>query len=142
MDIESFKEDLRPIAEEARTALAQVLDSEQMMAFSEFLANLDQEALEAIRSSLVEKLAAALELREDQLPKLKPILRQHIEKLGTLLRDFSQQPDRSPEKFKSDYETLREETRAKVEKVLDEEQLRKLTERQDEARERIQQLLF
>jgi hypothetical protein len=142
VDLHSLGDDLLPVADEARSALQQVLDTGQMEEFEAFLANLDEEALEAIRNSLVEKLAVALKLREDQVKKLKPILRQHVEQLGTLLSGFAGASDRSFEEFSASYDMLRNETRDKLKDVLDADQFRRLTAQQDEIRERVRALLF
>jgi len=142
VDFESLSRDLAPLAAEARSALKQVLDSDQWEAFDAFLASLNEEALEAIRNSLVERLAATLELREDQTEKLKPVLRQHVEKLGALLSGVVSGSGTSFEAFAAEYAELRSETRGKLKDVLDADQLRILMVRLDEIRQRIRSLLF
>lgn len=142
VDLASLTRSLAPVADEVRDVLQDVLDSEQMQEFEVFLANLDEEALEAVRNSLVERLAAALGLREEQVGKLKPILRRHVEQLGLLLGRFVKGSDRSFEDFKVEYDALRATTHNKLKDVLDPEQMDDLTRHQEEISERIRSLMF
>ena len=142
VDIDSLSRDIEPFAEQARDALQDVLDSNQMQEFENFLANLDAEAIDAIRTELVGRLAETLGLNDEQIVQLRPILRQHLEQLGELLSRISSEPDRSIEGFKADYDVIRSGTREKLKDVLDGSQMKALTQRQDELREKIQQFMF
>ena len=142
VDIDSLSRDIEPFADQARDILQDVLDTDQRQEFENFLANLDEEAIDAIRTELVGRLAEALGLNDEQIVQLRPILRQHLEQLGQLLSRIASDPDRSIEGFKADYDVIRTGTREKLNDVLDDNQMQALTQRQDELREKIQQFMF
>lgn len=142
VDIDSLSRDIEPFAEQARGMLQDVLDSNQMQQFETFLVNLDEEAIDAIRTEMVARLAGTLGLNDEQIVQLRPILRQHLEQLGELLSRIASQPDRSIEGFKADYDVIRTGTREKLKDVLDDSQMMALTQRQDELSEKIQHSMF
>ncbi|MDJ0957705.1 MAG: hypothetical protein QNI91_12635 [Arenicellales bacterium] len=142
IDLALLSEDLEPVAEEAKNLMKDILDNEQMQEFQSFLANLDEEAVDTIRTALVDRLADGLVLKDEQKVKLRPILRQHLESVGELLSEFANNPERSIEAFKADYNALQSDTRQKLQDVLSADQLVALTERQDEVRDRIQGIFF
>lgn len=142
VDLTLLSEDLKPVAEEAKTLLKDILNNEQMKEFEALLTNLDEEAVETIRTALTDRLADELTLTDDQRVELRPILREHLELVGELLNDFANHPDRSVEEFKADYNALQSDTRQKLQDVLNADQLKVLAKRQDQAREKIQSILF
>ena len=143
VDTDSLSRDIEPFADQARGMLQEVLDSNQMQQFETFLVDLDEEAIDAIRTELVARLAGTLGLNDEQIVQLRPILRQHLEQVGELLsRRIATQPDRSIEGFKAGYDGIRAETREKLKEVLDDSQMKALIQRQDELREKIQHSIF
>ena len=142
VDLNSLSEDLKPVGEEAKTLLIDILDTQQMQEFEAFLTSLDEEAVDTIRTTLVARLADTLDLSDEQRDKLRPILRQHLEQVAELLDDFINNPERSIEDFKADYQALQSNTRQNLQELLDAEQLTALTERQDKVREKIQSVIF
>ena len=141
IDFNLLSQDLKPVAEEAKALLKDILDNEQMREFEAFLSNLDEEAVETIRTALVDRLANVLVLTNEQKVQLRPILRQHLEGIGELLQEFVNSPERSVEEFKADYNALQSDTRQRLQDVLNADQLAALTEQQDQVRKKIESIL-
>lgn len=142
IDIDALSRKLEPYAEEARESLLNVLDEEQLREFQTFLENLDEEAVEALRTALVDRLTKILGVTRGQMQQLRPILRRHFQQLGVLVTRLSNSADRSVEEFAAGYESLQAETRRQLREVLDADQLARLTRHQDELRAQIRQTLF
>ncbi len=129
-------------AQRVQEQLQDALDSGQMQELRAYLERLDAEALESIRQALLEEMTNALELTQEQIEKLRPILLENLERLSELLRRFAAQTEKSFADFKRDYEQLQEQTRRRLEESLDTTQLEAFEKRQEELRERIRALVF
>ena len=134
--------DFESAADEAVGQLRDVLSSDQVQELKTFLAGIDVQAIEEVRNELVDELTRLLELTGEQIESLRPMISEELAKRGELLSRFTADAGESFETFKQDYEALAEQTRIRLNEVLDSEQLKILQQHQDELGERIRSKLF
>lgn len=142
MELERLSDQLDAASKEAEAKLNEALNSEEMEQLKNYLNNVDGEAIEAIRESLVEELTKFLKLTEDQIKKLTPILEDGFNQLGEMLDRLAREGNKSLEEFKKQYDQLNKELNQKLKDTLDGDQLKSLDTHRDELREKIRKSLY
>ncbi len=141
-EFEELSREFDIAAQRVQEQLQDALDGQEMQELRGYLERLDAEALESIRQALLEEMTNALELTQEQIEKLRPVLLENLERLSELLRRFAAQTEKSFADFRRDYEQLQEQTRRRLEESLDADQIEAFEKRQEELRERIRALVF
>jgi hypothetical protein len=142
LELEFLRKRFAAATEQARVQLDEFLTREQVEKIENLLEELHQFTIGEIRNALVGGLTRFLKLSRDQIERLQPIFRDEIQKRSRLLSNLAIAPDISFEDFMTDFEALQDETRQRVSKALDPDQVRALEKRQDQLRKSVQKAYF
>ena len=142
IEIESMSKDLEKASYEAQKKLEQVLESEEIEEVKSFLAGLDKDAIEEARNSIVDHLTEILELTQDQISALAPVIKKDMEKRSELLKSYMNDMERDFNRFSGELEELGKESAQRFEELLNSDQLRKLEDQMEEIKERIRTEIF
>ena len=113
-----------------------------MNQLKDYLRKIDKKAINEMKDKAVANLSAVLELTEEQMVKLKPVLEDSFAQLGNIFNDLAKEGSRSWEGFKKQYEELSEELQEKLQDTLDREQMKRLEKYNEEQKEKIQKALY
>jgi coenzyme F420-reducing hydrogenase alpha subunit len=142
IEIESMSKDLEKASEEAQKKLEQVLASEEIEKVKSFLAGIDKDAIEEARNSIVDHLTEILELTQDQISAITPVIKKDIEKRSELLKSYMNDLERDFDRFSEELEKLGKESARQFEELLSSDQLKKLEHEMKEIKERIRTEIF
>lgn len=135
---EQLKEASSRIQEQAN----QILTSEEMAQFKEYLNNLDKQKVAETKDALIAEMQELLDLTAEQTQKIGPILDQSFTELSELLRSAMTSGEKNFNDFKTQLRELREQLREQLNDILDEQQMQKLEEHDNELEEGIQRAIF
>ncbi len=142
VELESINKDLHAASDQVADKLQEALTSEEMEKLKSFLSQLDKDVISASLKSLVDQLAALLELTKDQINDLKPLLQENFERYMETLSKYMSSAEKDFEKFKIELEETGRETRKRLEALLDSEQLAKFRSEEEAINERIKSEIF
>ncbi len=122
--------------------LNDLMESDEVEKYREFLSGLDEDAIRRGRDQLVVKFIEVLQLSADQVEAIKPLLGEKLEHLGAILNRYL-------DENKSDFEQFRAEFKAEVRKnvkqfkeILNPEQFEKYEEQLNSIEETIKNDVF
>jgi len=142
IEIESMSKDLEKASEEAQMKLEQALESEEIEKLKSFLAGIDKEAIEEARNSIVDHLTEILELTQDQISALAPVIKKDMEKRSELLRNYMNDMERDFDSFSGELEDIGKQSAQRFEELLNSDQLKKLEDQLEQIKERIRTEIF
>lgn len=142
VQLEEMSRELDSVSKETEAKVKAFLNSEEVQQLKEYLSTVDEEAIQEAKEQIVAELSAVLELTGEQIEKLKPVIEDSVNQLTTMVEELAKEGSRSWEEFKRRYEQLSKELHQKVEETLDDGQLEKLDQYNEEKREKIHQALF
>jgi hypothetical protein len=123
LDIASVSHQLETVAESAQSGLMEFLKSDQMEEIKTFFVSLVNDAVDTIRTAIVDRIAQVTGLRAEQINRLRPILKEALAQRSALLQEFTRRPETILQDFVSELEALQEQTRRDLSGTLDAEQL-------------------
>jgi hypothetical protein len=109
IQLDKLSEKLESVSRDAEKKAGEFLNSEEMNKLKDYLSKIDKKAINEMKDSAVANLSAALELTEEQVVKLKPVLEDSFAQLGKIFNDLVKEGSRSWEGVKKQYEDLSEE---------------------------------
>ena len=142
MELEELSKKLETMSEDAETKVKEMLSSEEVQKFREYLSKIDEEAIKEAKDKMVAELTALLELTEEQAAKLKPVLEDGMVKLTVLFNELAQEGSRSWEKFREKLEQVTRDLKDSLQETLDDEQMKRLEEYNKEQKVKIQKAFF
>jgi len=142
MELEELSKKLETMSEDAETKVKEMLSSEEVQKFREYLSKIDEEAIKEAKDKMVAELTALLELTEEQAAKLKPVLEDGMVQLTALLNELAQEGSRSWEKFREKLEQVTRDLKDSLQETLDDEQMKRLEEYNKEQKVKIQKAFF
>ena len=126
LDHESLPNQLAAIAQSVQMRLVNELDEEQKAEVRTFFDDLASEVTEMIRDALLIRVATFLGLTASQMEEFRPIFDEELAKWSQLLRKFAD----TYQSLVEEYVALKAETSQNLEKLLDEDQMKALIERE------------
>jgi len=142
VQLDKLSETLESVSRDAEKKAEEFLNSEEMNQLKDYLRKIDKKAINEMKDKAVANLSAVLELTEEQMVKLKPVLEDSFAQLGNIFNDLAKEGSRSWEGFKKQYEELSEELQEKLQDTLDREQMKRLEKYNEEQKEKIQKALY
>ena len=142
MEMEKLTTQLEAESELAQEKLQEALNSEEMQQLHESLQKWDRDAIEQTRQDLAAEVAALLELTEDQINNLKPVLEDSFNQLGEMLDTLAKEGNNSLEEFKKQYEILSKDLNQKLKDSLNSDQMKTLQMHREELNNKIKASLF
>jgi biopolymer transport protein ExbB/TolQ len=142
VELDKLSDQLDAASKDAQKKLQEALSSEEMQQLRDYLKKWDRDAIDKIKEDLAAQLTALLELTEDQISKLKPILEDGFNQLGEMLDRLAREGNKSLEKFKQQYEQLSEDLNQKLKDTLNSDQMKSLETYREELREKIKMALY
>ena len=142
LHLDELTERLDAVSKEAEQKVKEFLDSEELARLKDYMNKIDEEAIKDVKDQLVQELTAYLDLTQEQIMKLKPILEDSITQLSEMLDMLAKEGSKGWEEFKRQYEEFSKELREKLQGTLDDEQMQKLDKYNEEKKEKIHTALF
>jgi len=142
MELEEVSEKLEAMSEDAEMKVKEVLSSEEARQLRDYLSKIDKDAIEEAKNRMVAELTALLELSEEQAAKIKPVLEDSMTRLSTLFNELAKEGSKSWETFREKFEQLATDLQNSLRETLDNEQMKRLEEYNEEQKVKIQKALF
>lgn len=142
VQLDELTKSLDAVSKDAQQKVEDFLNSEEMKKLKDYLSKIDEDAVREVKDKLIAELTAVLELTEEQVIKLKPILEDSLTQLSEILGELTKEGSRSWEEFKRQYELLGKELKEKLQGTLDKEQMKRLDKYHEEKKEKIKTTLF
>ena len=140
--LDELKEQLNNVSRKAAEKVGEFLQSEEMEKVKNYLRKIDEQAIKEAKDRLEEELTNVLELTEEQMAELKPLLDESLIHLSALLNQLAKEGRNGWEEFKHQYELLVKELRDKLQETLDSDQLDRYDKYNEEKKEKIRTDLF
>lgn len=141
-EFDKMSEKFDQLSKDAEAKAKEMLSSEEVQKLQEYLNKIDEEAILETKERMIEELTALLELTEEQMQEIKPILEESFTRLSTMLDTLAAEGSKSWSTFKEDFEKLSKELHKQLQEQLDEKQMDRLDKYNEEKKEKIQQDLF
>lgn len=142
IEYEKLSKKLDDVSRDAEKKVEQALTSEEMMQLRDYLRNLDKDAINKAKDSLIQEFSALLELTEEQAEKLMPVLEESFSKLAEMLDLLSEQGIKSWDDFKLKYDDLIKDLREKLQEILNNKQMESFENHSDELKDKIHETVF
>ena len=130
------------MSKEAEAKAKEMLSSEEVKKLQEFLQEFDEEAIRETKEKMVAELTAILEVTEEQAEKIKPVLEDSFDKLSSTLESLAAEGAKGLATFQKEFEKLSENLRSQLDELLDEQQIDRFDQFNEERKETIQNTLF
>ena len=141
-ELDELSKKLEAMSEDAERKAKELMSSEEVQKMREYLSKIDEDAIREARDKMVAELTELLELTEAQVAKIGPVLEDGIMQLSVMLQQLARDGNRSWEAFKEQFDQLMEEMKEKLQGSLDNKQMERLEEYNDEQEEKIRKTLF
>lgn len=142
LQLEEMNQALEELSIESEKKMQSILNSEQAGKLKEYLSKVDKDAIRDTQKKLVKEITELLDLTEEQLAEIKPLLEESVARLGEMIAGLKAEGGRNWEEFKKNYELMSNELKKKLEETLDQQQIEKLEKYQEDKKDRIHQALF
>ncbi len=141
LQLDEMSAKLESVSRDAEKKAGEILNSEEMIKFKNYLSKIDEKAIKEMKDRTVADLSALLELTEAQMLKLKPVLEDSYNQLGGIFNNLAKEGNKSWNGIKKQYEQLSRELREKLQKTLDNNQMEKFEKYNKEKKEKIKRAL-
>ena len=142
IELDELNSKLGEVSKDAQKKVKDFLNGEEMSQLKEYFKKIDRDAMIAVKERLVADISKALELTEQQIQELKPVLEESFTQLSTLVTQLTQNGSESWDEFKRQYEQFSNELREKLQDSLDDEQMKKLDKYNEEKKDKIHMVMF
>jgi hypothetical protein len=142
IQLDKLSQKLENISRDVEKKAGEILDSEEMNKLKNYLSKIDKKAVSEMKDKAVADLSDVLELTEEQLVKLKPVIEDGFTQMEKMFDDLAKEGNKSWEGFKEQYEELREELQGKMQDTLDDEQMKRLEKYNEEKKVKLQKAFY
>ena len=132
LQLEEMHRALQELAAESESKMESVLNSEQVRKLKDYMSRVDKEAIRNTQKKLVDEISELLDLTEEQLSEIKPLLEDSVARLGGMISELKAEGSRNWEAFKRQYEQMSQDLKEKLEEKLDRDQIEKLEKYQED----------
>lgn len=141
-ELDKLSKQFESMTRDAEKKIDEIVSSEEAKKLGDYLAKIDKEAIDAAKDKMIADLNGLLELSEEQAKKIKPVLEESFAELSAMTQGLAEEGSRNWSEFKKDFEKLTEDLYNKVQETLDNKQMEKLEEYNDQQKEKIEKVLF
>ena len=141
-ELEKLTKKFDTMSKDAEQKVKDILSSEEAMKLREELAKIDKEAIDQAKNKMITELNELLALTEEQAQKLKPVLEDSFNQLAEKIQEVAKEGSQDWNTFLQDLEKLTRDLYEKVQETLDDEQLEKLEEYNNDQKEDIKKALL
>jgi hypothetical protein len=142
IQLDKLSQKLENISRDVEKKAGEILNSEEMNKLKNYLSKIDKKAVSEMKDKAVADLSDVLELTEEQLVKLKPVIEDGFTQMEKMFDDLAKEGNKSWEGFKEQYEELREELQGKMQDTLDDEQMKRLEKYNEEKKVKLQKAFY
>jgi len=142
VQLDELSETLNRLSRDAEKKAAEVLNSDEMDKLKAYLHKIDKKAIAEMKDKAVADFSAFLELTEEQMEKLKPVLEESYTQLAEIFAGFAKEGGRSWEEFKQQYDQFSGDLKEKLQDTLDKKQMEKLEKYNEENKVRVRKVLY
>jgi len=141
-ELEKLSRQLEMMSSDAESKIKEIVTSEEAQRLRDYLAKVDEEAIEQARDTMIADLNDLLALSAEQAQKIEPVLRETFSELSALVLGLTEEGTRNWNEFKTEFETLTRDLYDRVKSTLDDEQMEKLEQYNEDQKENIERVLF
>ncbi len=141
-ELEKLTKKFDTMSKDAEKKVKDILSSEEAMKLREELAKIDRDAIDQAKNKMISELNELLALTEEQAQKLKPVLEDSFNQLAEKIQEVAKEGSQDWNAFMQDLEELTRDLYDKVQETLDDEQLEKLEEYNNDQKEDIKKALL
>lgn len=141
-ELEKLSKNFETLSKDAEKKVQDVLTSEEMQQLQDYLKNIDKEAIQRVNKTIIDEVSALLELTEEQVVKLKPMLDDSFNQLADLLNDVSRKGTESLGEFKTRYDEWAKDLQKKLKGALNNKQLDTLEKHNEELKVKIEENVY
>lgn len=141
-ELDKLTKQFDKMSKDAETKMKELLSSEEAQKLRDYLAKIDKDTIEKAQKKMVQDLNELLELSEEQAKKIEPVLEESFNEIGDMIKGLADEGARNWDEFRKDFEKLTKDLHDKLKETLDQEQMEKLDEYNEEQKEKIQRALF
>ncbi|WP_136809004.1 hypothetical protein [Desulfosediminicola flagellatus] len=141
-ELEKLSKNFETLSKDAEKKVQDVLTSEEMQQLQDYLKNIDKEAIQRVNETIIDEVSALLELTEEQVVKLKPMLDDSFNQLADLLNDVSRKGTESLGEFKTRYDEWAKDLQKKLKGALNNKQLDTLEKHNEELKVKIEENVY
>ena len=138
LQMEEMARKLKGVSEDTEQKLTTFLNSEEMEKLKSYLDKMDEDAIRETRDKLVAELADVLKLTEEQLDRLRPVLEDSMSQMSRLLDGLAARGRSGWEDFENDYRALTDELKKKLGEMLEDQQMDRFEEYEQEKQDTIE----
>jgi hypothetical protein len=138
LQMEEMSQTLKGVSEDTEQKLKTFLNSEEMEKLKSYLDRMDEDAIREARDKMVAELADVLALTEVQLDKLKPVLEDSLSRMSELIDGLAERGKSGWEDFKNDYKALIDDLKKKLKETLDDQQMERFEEYEQDKQDKIE----
>lgn len=142
IQLDKFSNKLESVSRDVEKKAGEILNSEEMNKFKDYLSKIDKKAVIEMKNRAVANLSDVLELTEEQVVKLKPAIEDSFAQVGKMFDDLAKEGNKNWEGFKKQYEKLSEDLQGKLRDTLDDEQMKRLEEYNEEKKVKLQKAFY
>lgn len=142
VQVEEMNSSLDELSRETGKKVELFLNNDEILKLKEYLGKINKDTIRRTHEKLVAELTEVLELTEDQIEELKPVLDDSMAKMNSMITDLAKEGSKNWGAFKKQYGEMSRELKAKLKGTLDDSQMEKLEKYNKEKQEKIQQALF
>ncbi len=122
--------------------LNDLMESDEVEKYREFLSGLDEDAIRRGRDQLVVKFIEVLQLSADQVEAIKPLLGEKLEHLGAILNRYLDENKSDFEQFRAEFKAEARKNIKQFKEILNPEQFEKYEEQLNSIEETIKNDVF
>ncbi len=138
LQMEEMSRKLKGVSEDTEQKLTAFLNSEEMEKLKSYLDKMDEDAIREARDKLVAELAGVLALTEEQLGELKPVLEDSMSRMSRLIDGLADRGRSGWEDFEKEYKALTDELKKKLGELLEDRQMDRFEEYEQEKQDKIE----
>lgn len=141
-ELEKLTKKFDTMSKDAEQKVKDILSSEEAMKLREELAKIDKDAIDQAKNKMIAELNELLALTEEQAQKLKPVLEDSFNQLAEKIQEAAKEGSQDWNAFMQDLEELTRDLYDKVQETLNDEQLEKFEEYNNDQKEDIKKALL
>ena len=137
IDLSQLSTQLSPVLDMFEQGMAEYLDDEQFAILQSRVREIKGNTVEVLRHLAVNQIAGYLGMSPEQLVQLRPILHEHFVRISDVIRQVSENPERSKEMLVTAYEEVAAQLQTNLSSILTPDQMEEVSRWLEEALDKI-----
>ncbi len=142
VQLDEMQANLDEATSNALDQLEAVMSSDEMAELQSFMDQLDEDAVQESFARIGDQLTAFLDLTQQQVQEIRPVVQDFLQRQAETLREFMQQSGGELDALKKRLQETGDDTRERLRSLLTDEQVQRFRDHQDEITERMSEEVF